>query len=269
MVRNSDIVHSGKIPKCAVGVDTGFNAPNQQQAPPPLPPRNPPNLTSSPPTSQYSPYQNGSLQQTRLPGPPSTAPPTHAVARSSYNPSIYGPITGARLSPINPTWNQSSHSVTNTDTSKWGVNYYHGDVSKPQSESKPPLPVSDSISEQVKSSQKLNYVVFSREDLQAKASTMALLPTAAKRSTLKEMAHSNTSVLLLTARYRRRQHRRVSRPQMMYSSKIQYRQSSPNSCLHHHLKRFRIIVRIFNADNPTPCRTKSNNTGIPIRLQCR
>ncbi len=211
VVRKSDIVHFGKTPKYAVGVDTGINAPSQQPAPPPLPPRNPPSFTSSPPTSQYSPYQNGSLQKTRLPAPPPTAPPTHAVARSSYNPSIYGPFPGARLSPINPTWNQSSYSVNNTDTSKWGLNYNHGDVSKPESESKPPLPVSDSICEQVKSLQKLNYMAFSRGGLQAKVSIMPLLPKT-KRSTLKGVAHLNTSVLLLTARYRRRRRRRASHP---------------------------------------------------------
>lgn len=177
-------------------------------------------------------------------------------------------MPGARVSPINPTWNQSSHSVNNTDTSKWGVNYSLGNVSKPQSELKPPLPVSDSISKHIESSQKLNYIACSREDLQVKASIIALPPTA-KRNTLKRMARSNISVKLLTARYRRRQYRRASRPQTMNSPRIQHRNSSPNGCLHHHLEKFPSIARMFKAKSPTPCRTNPSIAGIPLRVQDR
>ncbi|KAL8675316.1 MAG: hypothetical protein Q9168_000273 [Polycauliona sp. 1 TL-2023] len=88
--------------------------------PPALPPRQP---ASSSPTS-----------------PEPTAPPAHPVARSSYNPNNHAPIPSARHSPINPTWNQSSTSVAQLDTSTWGVNYQHGFSQSSQQALKPPLP---------------------------------------------------------------------------------------------------------------------------------
>lgn len=124
--------------------DTGWDTPNPQGAPALLPRRLSPNPASAPPLSQWAPYQNGlPQQQTRIfPGPPSTAPPAHPVAQSSYNPNTYGPMPGARLSPINPTWNQSSPSVASPDTSKWGVHYQQVQAKLSQTQLKPPLPVS-------------------------------------------------------------------------------------------------------------------------------
>ncbi|KAL8807489.1 MAG: hypothetical protein Q9182_000654 [Xanthomendoza sp. 2 TL-2023] len=115
--------------------DTGWNATNNpQQDPPALPPRRSPTTASAPPLHDTSSQQHGP------PGPPPTAPPTHPVAKSSYNPNNYGLMPGARYSPINATWNQSSSSITQTDTSTWGVNYHHNSAQQPQSTLKPPLP---------------------------------------------------------------------------------------------------------------------------------
>ncbi|KAL8811422.1 MAG: hypothetical protein Q9200_001801 [Gallowayella weberi] len=111
-----------------------------QQDPPALPPRHPPTTSSAPPLSQQSPYRDTSSQQHGLPGPPPTAPPTHPVAKSSYNPNNYGLMPGARYSPVNTTWNQSSGSITQADTSTWGVNYHHNSAQQSQSGLKPPLP---------------------------------------------------------------------------------------------------------------------------------
>ncbi|KAL8720389.1 MAG: hypothetical protein Q9225_002741 [Loekoesia sp. 1 TL-2023] len=120
--------------------DNDWNAPNLPQGAPMLPPRPPQNPASAPPISQWSSHQHVPSQQSRLPGPPPTAPPAHPVAQSSYNPNTYGPMPGAQPSPFNATWNQSSHSIVNADTSKWGVNYNHVNTQHSQSELKPPLP---------------------------------------------------------------------------------------------------------------------------------
>ncbi|KAL8737474.1 MAG: hypothetical protein Q9181_001634 [Wetmoreana brouardii] len=108
--------------------------------PPALPPRLPPSAASAPPISQWSPQYNGPAQHIKLPGPPPTAPPAHPVVQSSYNPNTYGPMPGARHSPLNTSWNQSSHSVAQVDTSTWGVNYHHNNAQQSQSGLKPPLP---------------------------------------------------------------------------------------------------------------------------------
>ncbi|KAL8995686.1 MAG: hypothetical protein Q9169_004619 [Polycauliona sp. 2 TL-2023] len=103
-------------------------APTNGDAPPALPPRQPPGAASSFPASEEP-----------------TAPPAHPVARSSYNPNNHAPLPAARHSPINPTWNQSSTSVAQGDTSTWGVNYHHNNISQlSQHALKPPLPVSQS-----------------------------------------------------------------------------------------------------------------------------
>ncbi|KAL8701401.1 MAG: hypothetical protein Q9224_000521 [Gallowayella concinna] len=120
--------------------NTGWNATNPQQDPPALPPRHPPTTASAPPLSQQSPYHDASSQQYGLPGPPPTAPPTHPVARSSYNPNNYGLMPGPRYSPINATWNQSSSSLVQPDTSTWGVNYNDNNAQQIHSGLKPPLP---------------------------------------------------------------------------------------------------------------------------------
>ncbi|KAI4170736.1 MAG: hypothetical protein LQ343_004734 [Gyalolechia ehrenbergii] len=114
------------------------NAPNAPQGAPTLPPRPLQNPASAPPTSQWPSSQN--VHQSTFPGPPPTAPPAHPVAQSSYNPNNYGPMSGARLSPINAKWSPSSQSTTNADTSRWGVNYDHPSAQHSQSELKPPLP---------------------------------------------------------------------------------------------------------------------------------
>ncbi|KAL8768112.1 MAG: hypothetical protein Q9209_005575 [Squamulea sp. 1 TL-2023] len=90
---------------------SGWNASNPHQDPPALPPRQPPSTASTPPFLQQSASHDASVQQNKLPGPPSMASPAHQVARSSYNPNNYGPMPGARHSPINTTWNQSSTSI--------------------------------------------------------------------------------------------------------------------------------------------------------------
>ncbi|KAL9585923.1 MAG: hypothetical protein Q9212_001240 [Teloschistes hypoglaucus] len=109
------------------------------QEPPALPPRLPPNGATAPPISQWSPYYHTSPQQSKIPGPPPTTPP-HPVAQSSYNPNAYGLMPGIRHSPINTTWNQSSQSLAQVDTSAWGVKYNHGAADQSQSSLKPPLP---------------------------------------------------------------------------------------------------------------------------------
>lgn len=140
----------GKLSRCCslstitkhfVTADNSWNAPILPQSAPMLPPRPPLNPASAPPTSQWSSHQEVPSQQSRLPGPPPIAPSAHPVAQSSYNPNTYGSMPGAKLSPINATWNQSSHSIVNADTSKWGVNYNHVSTQQPRSELKPPLPV--------------------------------------------------------------------------------------------------------------------------------
>ncbi|KAL9603381.1 MAG: hypothetical protein Q9219_001243 [cf. Caloplaca sp. 3 TL-2023] len=123
-----------------INADNDWNAPNPSQGAPKLPPRPPPNSSSAPPISQWSSHQNVPSQQSKLPGPPPTAPPPHSVAQSTYNPNTYGPMPGARLSPINATWNQSAHSLASTDTSRWGVNYNHLNAHHAPPELKPPLP---------------------------------------------------------------------------------------------------------------------------------
>lgn len=122
-----------------IAPDTGWNAQSPHRDPPSLPPRQLRSTASASPISQQPVHHDASLQQIKLPGPPPTAPPAHPVARSSYNPNNYAPMPGARHSPINATWNQSSTSVAQGDTSTWGVNYHHN-VS--QYGLKPPLPVS-------------------------------------------------------------------------------------------------------------------------------
>ncbi|KAI4264491.1 MAG: hypothetical protein L6R42_000416 [Xanthoria sp. 1 TBL-2021] len=117
--------------------DTGWNAQSPHRDPPALPPRQLRSTASASSISQQPSHHDASLQQNKLPGPPPTAPPAHPVARSSYNPNNYAPMPGARHSPINATWNQSSTSVVQGDTSTWGVNYHHN-VS--QHGLKPPLP---------------------------------------------------------------------------------------------------------------------------------
>ncbi|KAL8942380.1 MAG: hypothetical protein Q9216_001700 [Gyalolechia sp. 2 TL-2023] len=119
-------------------VDHGWNAPNTPEGAPTLPPRPLQNPASAPPTLQSSLSQN--VHQSRLPGPPPTAPPAHPVAQSSYNPNNYGPMPGARLSPINANWSGSSQLTANADTSRWGVNYNQPSAQHSQSELKPPLP---------------------------------------------------------------------------------------------------------------------------------
>ncbi|KAL8836555.1 MAG: hypothetical protein Q9170_002875 [Blastenia crenularia] len=133
-------VSPDRSPASSHAADGGWNAQSLPQGAPTLPPRPPQNPASAPPISQWSSHQNASLQQGRLPGPPPTAPPAHPVAQSSYNPNTYGPMPGARLSPINPTWNQSSHTIANVDTSKWGVASNHPSPQHSQPELKPPLP---------------------------------------------------------------------------------------------------------------------------------
>ncbi|KAI4236985.1 MAG: hypothetical protein LQ349_002202 [Xanthoria aureola] len=119
--------------------DTGWHAQSLHRDPPALPPRQPLNTVSASSISQQPVLHDASVQQVKLPGPLPTAPPAHPVARSSYNPNNYAPMPGARQSPINPTWNQSSTSVVQGDTSTWGVNYNYN-VSQPAL--KPPLPAS-------------------------------------------------------------------------------------------------------------------------------
>ncbi|KAL8659033.1 MAG: hypothetical protein Q9226_000659 [Calogaya cf. arnoldii] len=98
--------------------DTCWNVESPHQDPPALPPRQPAAASASP-ISQQSAHHDASIQHVKLPGPPPTAPPTHPVARSSYNPNSYGPM------PVQG------------NTSTWGVNYHHN-VS--QHTLKPPLP---------------------------------------------------------------------------------------------------------------------------------
>ncbi|KAL8694153.1 MAG: hypothetical protein Q9218_001150 [Villophora microphyllina] len=49
-------------------------------------------------------------------------------------------MPGARHSPINTTWNQSSQSLAQVDTSVWGVKYNHSAADQSQPGLKPPLP---------------------------------------------------------------------------------------------------------------------------------
>lgn len=128
-----------KLPNIAP--DTRWNhAQILHQDPPALPPRQ---SALAPPTSQQQfAYHDASRQQIRLPGPPPTPPPAHPVARSSYNPNNYGLMPGTRHSPINTTWNQSSTTIVQGDTSTWGVNYHHNDSQLSPQALKPPLPVS-------------------------------------------------------------------------------------------------------------------------------
>ncbi|KAL9588982.1 MAG: hypothetical protein Q9203_002212 [Teloschistes exilis] len=111
----------------------------QEPPAPALPPRLPPNAASAAPISQWSPSYHTSPQQSKIPGSPPTAPP-HPVAQSSYNPNTYGLMPGARHSPINTTWNQSSQSLAQVDTSAWGVKHNHGVTDQSQPSLKPPLP---------------------------------------------------------------------------------------------------------------------------------
>ncbi|KAL8707905.1 MAG: hypothetical protein Q9220_007125 [cf. Caloplaca sp. 1 TL-2023] len=119
--------------------DATWNTQSAQQDPPPptLPPRPAQNPISATALPQTSP------QYIKIPGPPSTAPLAHPVAQSSYNPNNYGPMPGARHSPVNTTWNQSSHSVHQPDTSTWGVKHLQSNAHQSLPGLKPPLPTFD------------------------------------------------------------------------------------------------------------------------------
>lgn len=142
----------------------GWGANSATGLPPSLPPRlSPAPVTNSfPQPRTHSSSSSNSPQVWQLPGPPSV-PPVRQVAPASYNPNTYGPMPGARQSPVNVPWNQSSvnppsnqrnSSAGTSDTSKW-INSAGGgsDISKrfakytnsypPSSSqaSKPPLPV--------------------------------------------------------------------------------------------------------------------------------
>ncbi|KAL8952301.1 MAG: hypothetical protein Q9222_001790 [Ikaeria aurantiellina] len=127
---------------------TSWNTQNAQQdsTPPTLPPRPIHDPASAPPFTQTS------SQHVKLPGPPPTAPPAHPVAQSSYNPNNYGPMPGARHSPVNATWNQSSQSVHQPDTSTWGVKYHQSNPQQSLPGLKPPLPPRISSSHSQRSS---------------------------------------------------------------------------------------------------------------------
>ncbi|MCJ1464679.1 hypothetical protein MMC07_003292 [Pseudocyphellaria aurata] len=107
----------------------GWGANSVTEPPPSLPPRLSPapvtNLFSQPRTHSSS--SSNSPQSWQLPGPP-PLPPVRQMAPASYNPNTYGPMPGARQSPVTAPWNQylasppsnqRNSSSSTSDTSKW------------------------------------------------------------------------------------------------------------------------------------------------------
>lgn len=140
----------------------GWGANSATEIPPSLPPRlSPAPLTNAFPQPRTpSSTSSNSPKAWQPPGPP-PGPPVIGATPASYNPNAYGPMPGARQSPVNAPWNQSPvipwnqrNSAITSDTSKWAnTSGVTSDISKrfakytqsyPPSSSqaaKPPLPV--------------------------------------------------------------------------------------------------------------------------------
>lgn len=99
------------------------------------PPLSPARSTPSFPQSPNSP------PPWQLPGPPPSAPPLSQVIFATYSPSTYGPMPGARHSPVNLGLRHGDASLGTPDTSRWGVKYNHQDTLGRVEGSKPALPV--------------------------------------------------------------------------------------------------------------------------------
>lgn len=154
-------------------------------------------------------------------------------------------MPGTRHSPINTTWNQSSQSLAQVDTSAWGVKYNHGAADQSQSSLKPPLPV--------RSPQTCLYTCSlilltrsrgcSQERKRAKVS-LIFLSMKTESSFLGRLNPSNTCVLLLTVqqhlhRYRKGPHRRA----MIGQSLLQLSQNL-SDLPHHLLPRYPLRTKV-------------------------
>lgn len=100
-----------------------------------------PSLQSPPSSNPSLPLPSNPSPPWQLPGPPPSAPPLSQIIFASYDPSTYGPMPGARQSPVNLGFYQGSVSLNMPDTSREDVNYDHLGTSGGAQASKPPLPV--------------------------------------------------------------------------------------------------------------------------------
>lgn len=100
-----------------------------------------PSLQSPPRSTPSFPQPSNPSIPWQLPGTPPSAPPLSQVIFASYNPSTYGPMPGARQSPVNLGFYQGDAPLSTYDTSRGGVNYNNPGTSGGAQGPKPPLPV--------------------------------------------------------------------------------------------------------------------------------
>lgn len=106
------------------------------------------NASTTSPSLQSAPFSSPSVPQSsnpstpwQLPGPPPSAPPLSQVIFASYNPSLYGPMPGARQSPVNLGFYQGGVPLSTSDSSRGGVSYNRPATTSGTQGPKPPLPV--------------------------------------------------------------------------------------------------------------------------------